>query len=74
MHIAGNTATVPTADSEAMERIMLWQIDNLQHRGSAFYLDGSNLFARFNEHSLRWTIGGLPAVTNVTVETIGEPD
>ena len=73
-HIAGSTATVPTASSEAMEQIMLWQINNLQHRGSASYLDGRTLFARFNEHCLQLSVGGQLAVTNVTIETIGEPD
>lgn len=63
---------VPTAGSEAMERIMLWQITNLHQGDCATYLDGSTLFRRLTEHCMCWSTAGETAITNVTIETIGE--
>ena len=70
VYVAGSA--VSKASSEAMERIMLWQISNLQQWDTGTYLDGSRLFARLSEHCLGWSSDGLPAVANVTIETAGE--
>ena len=64
--------TVPTADSEAMERIMLWQITNLQQWGCATYLNGTSLFQRLTEHCSALGTAGGTVITNVTIETVGE--
>ncbi len=70
MLLAG--CTVPTADSEAMERIMLWQITNLQQWGCATYLNGTSLFHRLTEHCSALSTDGGTVITNVTIETFGE--
>lgn len=64
--------TVPTADSEAMERIMLWQITNMQQWGCATYLHGTSLVHRLTEHCSALGTAGGTVVTNVTIETYGE--
>ena len=63
---------VPTAGSEAMERIMLWQITNLQQGGCATYLNGTSLLHRLTEHCIALSTAGETVITNVTIETIGE--
>ena len=63
---------VPTAGSEVMERIMLWQITNLHHWGCATYLNGASLFHRLTEHCIALSTAGETVITNVTIETIGE--
>ena len=63
---------VPTAGSEAMERIMLWQITNLQQGGCATYLNGASLLHRLTEHCSALSTAGEAVITNVTIETIGE--
>ncbi|KAL0043274.1 hypothetical protein WJX79_000069 [Trebouxia sp. C0005] len=62
---------VPTAGSEVMERIMLWQITNLHHWGCATYLNGASLFHRLTEHCIALSTAGETVITNVTIETIG---
>lgn len=61
-----------TADSEAMERIMLWQITNLQQWGCAIYLNGTILAHRLTEHCSALGTAGGTVTTNVTIETCGE--
>lgn len=64
--------TVPAADTEAMERIMLWQITNLHQWGCATYLNGASLFHRLTEHCVALSTAGEALITNVTIETVGE--
>jgi len=64
--------TVPTADGEAMERIMLWQITNLQQWGCATYLNGTSLVHRLAEQYTSLSTAGETVITNVTIETFGE--
>ena len=61
-----------TADSEATERIMLWQITNLQQWGCAIYLNGTSLAHRLTEHCSALGTAGGTVITNVTIETCGE--
>ena len=70
MLFAGGTE--PTVDTEAMERIMLWQITNLHQWGCATYLNGASLFHRLTEHCVALSTAGEALITNVTIETVGE--
>ncbi|KAL0041127.1 hypothetical protein WJX77_005756 [Trebouxia sp. C0004] len=71
-HVEADTGCmVQAADTEAMERIMLWQITNLPEGGCATYLSGTSLFHRLTEHCIALSTAGETILTNVTIETIG---